>query len=126
MKQVNYLFGFAAVWALLIGVYIFLAPFGTMVSESVTSNGTREVVHTSVSFFETQGWWGVWVLIAFAALYYSPFHFYRRGSRAMAALFAISAIILSILAGFSVGAYYFPAALAMLIGLAILLFSPKR
>jgi hypothetical protein len=126
MKLLNYLFGFAAIWALLVGVYIFSAPYGIRVSESVSSDGTGEIVRAPVSFFETQGWWGVWILIAFTALHYSPLHFHRRSSRAMAALFAVSAIILSILAGFSIGAYYFPATLALLIGLVLLLFSPKH
>ena len=126
MKIVRYLFTFSAIWALLAGVVIFLTLGGTSVTEIVTTDDLGEQSVTQISYFEMQGWWGIWILIAFAALYYGPFHFYRRGSRALAALFAIVAIILSILAGFSIGSFYFPAALALLVGLILLPFTKPQ
>lgn len=121
MKIVRYLFAFAAIWALLAGVAIFLFTGGTSVTETALGADPSGMVVTQISYFEMQGWWGIWILIAFAALYYGTLHFYRRGSPALAALFAISAIVLSILAGFSIGPFYFPAALSLLVGLALML-----
>lgn len=37
MKIVGYLFIFAAIWGLLAGLIILLIPFGTSVTETVTS-----------------------------------------------------------------------------------------
>src|SRR3990172_3719895 len=88
-------FAFAAIWALLVGFFVLVVPMGTSVSVSTSSSGNTETTITHPSFFEMSGWWGVSILIAFAALYYGPLHFYRRSSRALAALFAVSAIILS-------------------------------
>jgi hypothetical protein len=113
---------FAAIWALLAGIVIFFTLGGTSVTETALGADPSEMIVTQISYFEMQGWWGVWMLITFAALFYGPLHFYRRGSRPLAALFAVVAITLSILAGFSIGAFYFPAAFALLIGLVSLPF----
>lgn len=122
-KVTRILFTFAAIWALLAGLVIFFVPMGMSVSATHEGGVTAP---TLVSFFDMAGWWGVWIPIAFAALYYGPLHFYRRGSRALAATFTVAAIILSVLAGFSIGSFYFPAALALLVGLVLLLFAPKK
>lgn len=122
MKIIRYLFIFAAIWSVLAGIVIFLTHGGTSVTETASGVDPSEMLITQISYFEMQGWWGVWMLITFAALFYGPLHFFRRGSRALAALFAVAAIILSILAGFSIGAFYLPAALALLIGLVSLPF----
>lgn len=126
MKIIRYLFIFAAIWGVLAGLFILFVPMGTSVSVTVTSNGVGDTTITHPSFFEMQGWWGVGILIAFAALYYGPFHFFRRGSRALAALFAVAAIVLTVLAGFSIGLFYLPAALMLLVGLILVSFSSKE
>ncbi len=120
MKLIRYLLVFAAIWGLLAGISIFFIPMG--MSVTATSNG-GVTAPTPVSFFEMQGWWGIWILLAFAALYYGPLHFYRRGSKALAALFAVAAIILTVLAGFSIGFFYLPAALALLVSMVLLPFA---
>ena len=120
------LFALAAIWAVLAGLAIFFIPMGTSVTATVTSTGSSETtITTPISFFEMQGWWGIWILIAFAALYYGPLHFYRRESRALAALFAVVAITLTLLAGFSIGPFYLPGGLTLLVGLVLFLFSTK-
>lgn len=124
-RCVRFFFTLAAVWGALAGLIIFFIPMGTSVTSTITSNGGNEMTTTQVSFFEMQGWWGIWILLVFAALYYGPLHFYRRGSRALAALFAVAAIILAALAGFSIGSFYLPAALALFLGLVLLPFSTK-
>jgi hypothetical protein len=120
---IRILFALAALWALLAGLVILLIPMGTRVTETLSSSGASETTVRQLSWFESQGWWGIWILVAFAALYYGPFHFFRRGSRALAALFAVAAILITVLAGFSVGLFYVPAAIALLIGLVLLLSS---
>lgn len=121
-KIVRTLFTFSAVWGLIAGLAIFFIPFGMRVTETGTSTGSGAALATPVSFFETQSWWGIWILLVFAALYYGPLHFYRRGSKAMAALFAMTAILLTFLAGFSIGPFYLVGALALLAGLTLLPF----
>ena len=126
-QVVRLFFTFAAFWGLGAGIAIFFIPMGTSVTSTITSNGGSETTTaTPISFFEMQGWWGVWILIAFAALYYGPLHFYRRDSQGMAVLFAVSAILLTILAGFSIGPFYLPAALALLAGLVLFPFASKQ
>jgi len=124
-QVVHALFTFAAIWGLVAGLTIFFIPFGMSVTETATSSGSSETTVAQVAFFEMQGWWGIWILIAFAALYYGPLHFYRRGSRALAALFAVVAITLTLLAGFSIGPFYLPGGLTLLVGLVLFLFSTK-
>ena len=124
-RWVHILFSIAAIWGLVAGLAIFFIPFGMRVTETVTSSGSGEVVAAPISFLDMQGWWGIWILVAFATLYYGPLHFYRRGFLALTVLFAAAAIILAFLAGFSVGPFYLPAALVLFLGLALLPFSTK-
>ncbi len=125
-QTIRILFALAAIWGLVAGLVIFFIPMGTSVTATVTSTGSSETTTaTPISFFKMQGWWGIWILIAFAALYYGPLHFYRRGSRALAASFAVATILLTVLAGFSIGYFYLPGAVILLIGLVLLPFSTK-
>ncbi|MQC25894.1 MAG: hypothetical protein DWG76_00375 [Chloroflexi bacterium] len=81
--------------------------------------GNYEVPYR-VSWYESQGWWGVVVVLAYAALYYAPLHFYRRERPGAAAVFGAVTLALTVLAGFSIGLVYFPAALALLLGLVVM------
>jgi cell division protein FtsW (lipid II flippase) len=117
---IRFLFVAAAVWGFLAGLLIFLLPFGSRASAEVTSAGGEKISVTPAYFFETQGWWGIFILIIFAWLYYGPFHFYRRGSRGTATVFAVTAVIVSILAGFSIGPFYLIGALALVLGLLLM------
>lgn len=115
-------FFMAAAWGFIAGLLIFLLPFGSRASAEVSSSGAEQISVAPTYFFETQGWWGIFILIIFAGLYYGPFHFYRRGSKGMAVLFGIVAVIISILAGFSIGPFYFIGSLAIVIGLILMPF----
>ena len=88
MKIAPYLFVFSTIWALVAGVVILLIPMGTSVTETAIGSEAAEINVRQLSWFESQGWWGIWILVAFATLYYGPLHFFRRGSRGLAALFA--------------------------------------
>jgi ABC-type long-subunit fatty acid transport system fused permease/ATPase subunit len=114
------LFIIAAVWSVIAGVIIFFFSGGG----SVTSEtGTQTVQH--LNWYESQGWWGVAILFIFAALYYGPLHFYKRGQRGMATLFGLVTIVLTVLAGFSIGFLYLPGAAAVLFALVLLPFQAR-
>jgi len=123
---IRILFVLAAIWGVVAGLLIAFVPFGMSATVEVTPAGSGEVITTPVSFYESQGWWGIFILFVFAALYYGPLHFYRRGSRGMAALFAVAAILLTFLAGFSIGPFYLAGALALLIALVLLTFTREK
>lgn len=115
-------FGFAMLWGVVAGILVFTTAGGSMVAES--SGVPAEV--QQISWYEMQGWWGVAILFIFAALFYGPWHFLRRGSKWMAALFAVVGVILTAITGFSVGGYYFIGAVALQLGLPTLPFAKGR
>ncbi len=115
----KWLFRFGSLWAILAGFIIFFYSGASSVSANRES-GVQIVRH--LNWYESQGWWGIAILFIFAALFYGPLRFYNRGQRGMAALFGLMTIILTVLAGFSIGAFYLPGAMALLIGLLLLPF----
>ncbi len=119
----KWLFRSAALWALLAGFIIFFYSGAASVSASSESGGVQIVRH--LNWYESQGWWGIAILFIFAALFYGPLRFYNRGQRGLATLFGLVTIILTVLAGFSVGAFYLPGATALLLGLLLLPFQAR-
>jgi hypothetical protein len=116
-KIVRFLFTVAAVLALVAVLVIILTPGGYSVTTE-GANGEPPVTTTeTLSFYEMQGPWGIIILLIFAALYYGPVHFYNLSRKGMTALFGISAIMLTVLALFSIGAFYALSAVLVLIGL---------
>ena len=67
------------------------------------------------SWYASQGPWGVAILIIFSSLYAVPYYFHIRDRIRLRALFALLALVLTYLAGFSIGGYYLPAAGALII-----------
>jgi hypothetical protein len=112
------LFTFASLWGLLAGLAVLVTAGGTVVIEG---NDVSTAQH--IGWVEMQGAWGVIILLVFAALYYGPLHFYRRGRRGLSAVFALAAVALTGLAGFSIGGYYFIGGLALLLGLLLFPFN---
>lgn len=112
------LFTFASLWGLLAGLAVLVTAGGTVVVEGNDVSSAQRI-----GWVEMQGAWGVIILLIFAALYYGPLHFYRRGQRGLSALFALAAVALTGLAGFSIGGYYFIGGLAFLLGLLLLPFN---
>lgn len=115
-------FAFAMLWGVVAGIAVFTTAGGAAVAEG--TDMPAQVQH--ISWVEMQGWWGVAILFIFAALFYGPWHFLRRGSKWMAALFAVAGIVLTLLTGFSVGGYYFIGAAALQLGLLTLPFAAGR
>jgi hypothetical protein len=121
-KIVRFLFTVAAVLALVAVLVIILTPGGYSVTTE-GANGEPPVTTTeTLSFYEMQGAWGIIILFIFSALYYGPVHFYNLGRKGMTALFGFSAIMLTALALFSIGAFYSLSALLVLIGLVFMPF----
>lgn len=118
-RMPSFLFTFAAASGLLASVLVLLTGGGTQVS---VTNGVQTT--QNLSWFQSQGWWGIVILVIFSAAYIGPWYFHRRGHRGLAALLIAAAIVLTLLASFSIGMFYWLAALAALLGGAIMLLQP--
>lgn len=114
------LFALAAILGLLAGLAVLLTAGATQVSET---NGGPQII-THLNWVEAQGAWGVIILLIFGALYYAPHRLYSRGRRGMVLLFVASCVLLTLLASFSIGIYYWPAALAAVLGTTAMLLQP--
>lgn len=115
------LFIFAAAGATLASLVVLFTAGATQVS---ASNGGPQTV-TQLSWLESQGWWGLAILLIFSALYSAPAYFFAGNRRGMAVLFSAAAVILTILASFTIGIFYYIPALALLLALATIPFSHK-
>lgn len=115
------LFTAAAAGAVLASLVVLFTAGATQVS--ATSDGTQTI--TQLSWLESQGWWGLAILLIFSALYFAPAYFFARGRRGMAVLFSAAAVVLTILASFTIGIFYYIPALALLLALAAMPFSQK-
>lgn len=119
------LFLIAAILAVVASIIIFFSAGGTQVTE--TTDGTR--VERQLSWFESQEWWGIAILFIFSALYYGPLRFFDRSRYGMVYLFGVTIIGVTILALFSIGLYFLPSGILVLLGLILLstdLFSKQR
>ncbi|MCI0772731.1 MAG: hypothetical protein J4N74_04840, partial [Chloroflexi bacterium] len=67
-------------------------------------------------WYEVQGVWGVVVLLIFALLYSSTAYLALRNRLVALAIASASALMLTILAGFSIGPLYIPALLTVVVG----------
>ena len=92
-------------------------------SEVADGAVTTEVSSKQVSFYAVQGAHGIFVLVVFALLYSSGLYFLRIGRPWLAVIGSVLALTLTLLAGFSVGPAYLPAALAAMVGTALILFT---
>lgn len=107
----------AAIWSVGAGLWIALTPQTIYELEAAGSNnGTQVAVESArqVSWFQVQGWWGIFILVVFAGLYCcTVFLFWR--SRALAGtITGIISLAATFLAGFSIGPVYLPAAVMLL------------
>jgi hypothetical protein len=120
------LFFFAALWSVGAGLWLTLSPYTIEgIAATVIPGAAAETSTFSrqVSFYQVQGAWGIFVLFVFALLYSSGFYFFRRGRRWLATLGSVLALLLTFLAGYSVGPAYLPAAVAVMVALALILYT---
>jgi hypothetical protein len=111
---------------LIAGLFVFFTFGSTALTVTTESGGSSQQTTSHFSWFESQGWWGVTILIIFALLFYAVLHFYQRGKLAWTVVFGLTVIALSVLAGFSIGTAYWPGSLAVLIGLFLLPFRARQ
>lgn len=118
-------FLFAALSSLAAGGWLLFTPYSVQTVTATSGPAGAAAMTESieqVSFFQVQGAWGVFVLLVFALLYSSGFLFFRSGRSWLAALGSVLALALTALAGLSLGPAYLPAAVAVMTGLASILF----
>jgi hypothetical protein len=116
----------AAAWAIGASLYIFFAPITVVSTPSKLFRDSTVVVETftrELSWFEAQGLWGVFVLLMFAGLFLLAARLAWRSQYTALTILSLIAIAMSIIAGFSIGGIYLPAALGLLAGALILLSS---
>ena len=116
----------AASWAIGASLYIFFVPITVVTTPSKLFRDSTVVVETStreLSWFEAQGLWGVLVLLMFPGLYLLATRLAWRSQYTGLTILSLIAIAVSIIAGFSIGGIYLPAALGLLAGALILLSS---
>ncbi len=115
----------AATWAVGASIYIFFSPLtGQGVTAGRTFGESGIVVETYVteqSWYEAQGLWGVFVLVVFAGIYLFAVQLAWNGRYIALTIVSVITIALSIIAGFSIGGIYFPAAVGLVVGALILL-----
>ncbi|MCH8340376.1 MAG: hypothetical protein IIA51_02305 [Chloroflexi bacterium] len=109
----------AALVAIGASIYFLLSP--TIIHEIVattSADGSQTVAELSrqASWYEVQGVWGVVVLLIFALLYSSTAYLASRNRLVALAIASASALMLTILAGFSIGPLYIPALLTVVVG----------
>ena len=112
-------FLFAAIWAIGAGIYLLLSPTTiqeVVVTTSADGSQTIEEFSGQVSFYEVQGVSGVFVLLIFALLYSSTAYLALRNRLIALAIASSVAIMLTVLAGFSIGLLYIPALLTVVVG----------
>ncbi|MCH8877534.1 MAG: hypothetical protein IIA89_12035 [Chloroflexi bacterium] len=100
-------------------IYFLLSP--TTIQEVVattSANGSQTIEELSrqASWYEVQGVWGVVVLLIFALLYSSTAYLALRNRLVALAIASASALMLTVLAGFSIGPLYIPALLMVVVG----------
>ncbi len=116
----------AASWAVGASLYILFSPVTISGVRGTVRRDLSEVVEVFTrqqSWYETQGLWGVIVLVIFGGFYLLAFRVAWRGKYRALAIMGVVAVALSIVSGFSIGAAYLPAALGLFIGALLLLSS---
>ena len=115
----------AAAWAVGASIYVFFSPLsGQGVTARRTFGESGSVVETFMteqSWYEAQGLWGIFVLAIFAGIYLFAVRLAWNGHYIALTIVSVISIALSIIAGFSIGGIYFPAAVGLLVGALILL-----
>ena len=115
----------ASSWAIGASFYILLSPIS---GQGVTSRrnfgelgSVVEIFTTKQTWYEAQGLWGIFVLVIFTSIYLLAVQLAWRNSYLALTILSVIAIALSVVAGFSIGGLYFPAAAGLLIAALIFL-----
>lgn len=107
----------ASLLALAAGLYILLAPSGT----AVTIDSLGNLTQTRTTWLQSQGVWGALILVIFLFFYTAPAALYLLQQPRGALWASLPPLLLTLLAGFSIGVFYLPAWIALFLGLVYLL-----
>jgi hypothetical protein len=119
-------FAFAALSSLGAGLWILLTPLSIQEIRVVSpgeSPAEGEISTQQVSWYKAQGVWGVVILVVFAGLFVGGATFGIQKRLLPTAIFTVISLILTYLAGFSIGPFYLPAVVASILGLGLLVIS---
>ncbi len=122
-RAARWLLTFAGVWAVGIGFWMIATPLHVSEVIAVSERGSsleQAINEHQVSFYSVQGMWGITILLVFALLYGVSAWLYVRDRQGAALVTGSAALVLTYLAGFSVGPAYLPAALATLAAVVII------
>jgi hypothetical protein len=115
--------------AVLASLYILFTPLDVQILTATGDSGGSEIAHEATirqSWYQVQGPWGIIVLLIVSGLYSWGYYLARKGVYLWLGVLSLGLLSLSYLAGFSIGVLYFPAALVLLLGTGLLIFSRYR
>lgn len=116
----------AAGLAILASLYILFTPVNVQILTATGVSGESEIareITVRQSWYQVQGPWGVIVLLIVSGLYGWGYHLARTGVYTWLGVLSLGLLGLSYLAGFSIGLFYLPAAVVMLLGSGLLIFT---
>ena len=112
------LFFLTVILSITAGLWILMMPQTIHEIEANANGGSQAAVETfrQVSFYQAQGWWGVLIVCLFTGLYAGGAILLMRRRFVAGAVLAVASLIMTYLAGFSIGPFFLPAAAALLAG----------
>ena len=119
MRVARIAFIASASWSVVAGLYVLFSPLTIQevrTSGSPDGSSLTEVFTRHASWYQVQGLWGVLVLAAFASLFILIAVLALKGRYVLLLAASLTATILVLLAGFSIGLFYLPAVVAVLVG----------
>lgn len=126
-RAAKWLFLAAALWSIVASGWLFFAPTiqvtQTAVVEADGGTDDNQALSTSVerlSWFQSQGWTGIVVLLLFVGLYAGAASMIWWQYSWIGAGLSLFALLLTALARLSVGPLYFPSAAAVIVALVLL------
>jgi hypothetical protein len=124
------LVGIAAGLAILVSLYILFSPVNVHIIAATAVSGWSEIAQettTRQSWYQFEGPWGVLVLLLFSGLYGWGYYLARKEAYDWLGVLSLGLLSLSYLSGFSIfssiGSLYLPAAVVLLVGTGLLVFS---
>jgi hypothetical protein len=115
--------------AILASLYILFTPVNIQILTATGDSGGSEIARETTvrqSWYEVQGTWGVIVVLIVCGLYGWGYHLARKEVYTWLGVLSLGLLGLSYLAGFSIGLFYLPAAVVMLLGSGLLIFTRYR
>jgi len=115
--------------AALASLYILFSPVDVQILTASAVSGGSEMARETImrqSWYQAQGPWGVIVLILFSGLYGWGYNLAHKEYYTWLGVLSLGLLSLSYVAGFSIGLLYLPAALVLLAGAGLLIFSRTR